>query len=98
MEGQTMFLFKKLRQLRLARAEYRLAASQMKLLPSRQFPIDVFREDNKWVCMFMCDAEEPLNNVIAYGESPAQAVNNFDMLWTGAPEFLIDQEEEEEQF
>lgn len=93
-----MFLFRKLRQLRLETAQYKLTVQQTKLLPSRQFPIDVLREGSKWVCIFMCDPENQLNNVIAYGESPAQAVHNFDMLWVGAPDFLIDQEEPEEEF
>jgi hypothetical protein len=48
--------------------------------------------------MFLCDPQSKLNNVIAYGESPAQAVSNFDQLWLGSPDFLLDQEEEEEQF
>ena len=93
-----MFLFRKLRQMRLQRAEYKTIVAMTKLLPSRQFPIDIFREGNKWVCMFICDLDAPLNNVTAYGESPAQAVSNFDLLWNGSPDFLIAQEEEEEQF
>jgi hypothetical protein len=93
-----MFLFRKLRQLRLRKAEYELAVVQSKLLPSRQFPVDVVREGSRWVCMFLCDPQSKLNNVIAYGESPAQAVANFDQLWLGSPDFLLDQEEEEEQF
>jgi len=93
-----MFLFRKLRELRLQRSQYKLAVQQCKLLPSRQFPIDVLRDGSRWVCVFMCDPENFLNNVVAYGESPAQAVANFDMLWTGAPDFLIDQEEPEEEF
>jgi hypothetical protein len=35
---------------------------------------------------------------MAYGDSPDQACKNFDNLWLGAAEFLVDQEEEEEKF
>jgi len=75
----------------------RVLDMQMRFLPHCNVPVNVVRDGSRWVCSFDSDPD-PLKCVIAYGESPAQACSNFDALWNGAPDFLIDQEDEEEQF
>jgi len=67
------------------------------LRPSFTFPVNVFLDGSRWVCSLETHPD-PLKCPIAYGSSPAQACENFDNLWMGASEFLIDQEEEEEKF
>lgn len=64
--------------------------------PSRQLPITVYREGSRWVCIFETDPDI-MKCVVAYGESPEQACMNFDCLWNGTAEFLIDPEDEEEE-
>jgi len=98
-------IFSRLRTLKIKKARLEVEAArlrviemQMRFLPHCNVPVTVTREGSRWVCMFETDPD-PLNCVVAYGESPAQACSNFDALWNGAPGFVLeDQEDEEEQF
>ena len=91
-------LKKQEQQLKVELMKLKVLAQQLSFSPHLNVPIRVYREGSRWVCVFECDPE-PLNCVMAYGESPAQACSNFDALWNGAPGFVIeDQEDEEEQF
>lgn len=80
----------------LKTATYKMLYAGSNLRPSRQLPISVLRDGGRWVCIFETDPD-PLKCVIAYGDSPEQATQNFDMLWNGAPGFILDDEQEEEE-
>lgn len=67
------------------------------LRPSFTFPVNIVLEGSRWVCSLVTDPD-PLKCIVAYGESPDQAMFNFDCLWNGTTEFLADQEEEIEEF
>lgn len=67
------------------------------LRPSHNLPVRVRLEGTRWVCILESDFDI-LKCPVAYGESPKQACENFDNLWNGNAEFLVDQEEEEEEF
>ena len=85
---------KKILSVKLKTAQYEMIHVGMGLRPSRQLPISVVRDGSRWVCIFETDPD-PLKCVIAYGESPEQATQNFDMLWNGAPGFILDGDDEE---
>lgn len=86
-----------LMQMKLKCAKIDLVRSLNWLRPSYTFPVNVKLDGTRWVCYLETDPD-PLKCPIAYGESPAQACENFDNLWNGNAEFLVDQEDEEEQF
>ncbi len=88
----------KIRQLRAEAeaAEIKLLTQKMFFLPSRYFPVNVFRDGDKWVCSFGFHPD-PLLNVIAYGDCPAQACLNFDALWSGSGMLLEEEEEDDEE-
>ncbi len=83
--------------IRVKSAKLDLARSMSLLRPSFIFPVNVYLDGSRWVCMLETHPD-PLKCPIAYGESPAQACDNFDNLWMGSAKFLVDQEDEEEQF
>lgn len=78
-------------------AALQLMYAQMSLLPHSRVPVSITRDGSRWVCTFACHPD-PMKCVIAYGESPSQACLNFDHLWNGSSEFLVEKEEEEEEF
>jgi len=88
-------LKKQLLRHKIDKAKLEHLAVALTFRPSRQLPISVFREGGRWVCMFETDPDQ-LKCVIAYGDSPEQATQNFDALWNGTGQFLPDQLEEDE--
>ena len=78
-------------------ADLELLIARLSLLPHNCLPITVTRDGSRWVCMYECHPD-PLRCVIAYGESPKQACENFDNLWNGTGYVLEEVEEEEEEF
>lgn len=80
---------------KLERAKLEHKACVMSFRPSHQLPISITRDGSRWVCIFQCDPD-PLKCVIAYGDCPEQATQNFDALWNGVGVFLPDVVEEEE--
>ena len=94
----------RMRQIRLKTAEAKLQYHQLKVSkllqsfrPSFQMPVTVINDNGRWVCKFEC-SHDPMENVIAYGESPEQACHNFDALWNGEMPIINDHYEEEENF
>ena len=83
--------------LRLQTAKLELTKAISNLRPSFTFPVSVTLNGSRWVCTLATDID-PMKCVTAYGESPAQAMENFDLLWMGSAEFLVDGEPEEEEF
>lgn len=81
--------------LRTAQAKY--ATAMARLRPSQTYPVNITLDGSRWVCTLFTDSN-PLKCVTAYGNSPSQACENFDLLWMGNSEFLIDQEDELEEF
>lgn len=81
----------------LKAAQLRAVYALKMVRPSSMYPVRVFLDGSRWVCIFDTH-EDQLRCPMAYGESPRQATENFDALWDGAADFLVDQEEEEEQF
>lgn len=92
MESQLKALRLQKAQLEIEVSRYKLIAYQLELLPHMRYPVRIYRDGGHWVCILETDPE-PMNCVIAYGESPAQACRNFDSLWNGAN--IIEPEEEE---
>lgn len=90
-------LKKQILQTQLKSETYKMLHSGANLRPSRQLPINVVRDGGKWVCIFETDPD-PLKCVVAYGNSPEQATQNFDMLWNGVGLFVEEEDSEEEQF
>jgi len=82
---------------KLKRANYELGRTMTYMRPSMTYPVCVYLDGTRWVCTLETH-NDPLKCPTAYGESPDQACNNFDHLWMGSAEFLVDQEDEEEQF
>lgn len=80
-------------EMKIAQANYIAAWSRLR--PSHNLPITIKREGSRWVCLLESDPD-PLNCPIAYGESPSQAMSNFDNLWNGAGIILQEPEDEEE--
>ena len=66
------------------------------LRPSLSYPVNIKLDGSRWVCTLETDAD-PAKCPIAYGDSPRQACENFDCLWNGAADFLVDGEPEEEE-
>lgn len=83
--------------IRVKSAKLDMVRSLNGLRPSYMYPVCVYLDGSRWVCSLETH-HNPLKCPVAYGESPAQACENFDNLWVGSAEFLVDQEEEEEQF
>ena len=81
----------------LQTAQLRAVYALNVLKPSFNFPVRVYLDGSRWVCIYDTN-EDMLKCPVAYGESPKQACDNFDNLWNGDAEFLVDQEEEEEEF
>lgn len=71
-------------QIQLQVAQHELLRIQMEFLPHMRYPTVVVREGSRWVCSFPCHPD-PLICVTAYGETPTQACNNFDLLWNSDP-------------
>lgn len=84
----------------LLRSQAELLLVTRQLLPSNQLPVMVQREGSRWSCSLMF-SENPLDNVIAYGEYPQQAVDNFNNLWLGKgldlSQFAESDEDEDEE-
>jgi len=78
-------------------AEAKFANVFQRLRPSYSFPITLRRENARWVCLLETDPDI-LNCPIAYGNSPAQAMLNFDLLWNGAGIEIKPPDDEEEEF
>jgi hypothetical protein len=82
----------------LKHAQLKLARTLQSFRPSHQLPVTIVNKGGHWVCKFECSSE-PMENAIAFGDSPEQACLNFDALWNGQVPILNDNyEEEEEQF
>jgi hypothetical protein len=81
--GATMFtlsaLKKKKAQTELQIQQLELALVLQRFLPSHQLPITVINEGGRWVCKFEC-SHNPLENAVAFGESPKQACDNLRQL------------------
>lgn len=75
--------------------------TKMSFLPHRAWPVQIYREGSRWLCMLQ-HHPDPLQCVIAYGDSPAQACENFDALWNAPTEMDFEMPpdfyEEEEEF
>lgn len=70
----------------------------MEFLPHMNVPVRVYREGPRWVCIFESHPDMQ-SCVVAYGDCPRQACENFDHIWNGTGFALPDvEEEEEEQF
>ena len=77
-------------------AELRLCHALKAFSPSNCFPVRIYRDGSRWVCVFECDPD-PMKCCIAYGDCPKQAMDNFDAFWNGAGTD-IDLEEDVEEF
>jgi hypothetical protein len=99
--GKDMFLSKIKRELfrvRLQTEKLKMARVLLEFRPSNQWPVSIVNEGSRWVCKLEC-TDNPLGNVIAYGDCPEQACLNFDALWSGNIATISDPyEEDEEQF
>lgn len=84
-------------QLKNEYARLRVEELKERLTPHCNVPVTIYREGSRWVCIFEGHPDET-KCVVAYGESPKQACDNFDNLWNGAEGFLLDEEEQEEEF
>lgn len=82
---------------KLKQANYELGRTMTYMRPSMTYPVSVFLDGTRWVCL-LDTHNDRMKCPQATGESPDQACDNFDHLWMGSAEFLVDQEEEEEQF
>ena len=83
--------------IKVKQAKVDYARSLTWLRPSMSYPVSISLDGSRWVCSLETDPD-PLKCPVAYGESPRQACENFDCLWNGAAEFLVEQETEEEKF
>jgi len=93
-----------LEQIELKTAFYKMKTAEVKyvrvmqsLRPSFNLPITIRREGSRWVCVVESDPDIT-NCPVAYGGSPAQAMQNFDILWNGGGVELQPPEDDEEQF
>lgn len=69
-------------ELRVHKEECEVARAKLDLKPSRSMYAVVRRERSNWVC-YIPASEDMHDNVIAYGASPQQAMDNFDALFLG---------------
>lgn len=75
-------------QLRIAKhneraAEYEATAAFNMIRPSCCLPCTIKRDGSRWLCILE-SSPDVMECPMAYGESPAQAMLNFDHLWLGA--------------
>jgi len=80
------------KQYKLDAREARTSFLEYRLAPHRLWPVRVYWDGTRWVCILEHDFDAN-NCVIAYGNYPFQACQNFDDVWFGTVE-----EEEEEEF
>lgn len=85
----------KIKKIELATAQAQLAIILQSNRPSLNLPVTIRREGPNWICMFE-SSEDQLECPIAYGDCPAQAMLNFDLLWYGTGQELSDIEGDEE--
>jgi len=80
---------------KMKQAEVELLLLHQQMRPSHNLPINIHRENSRWVCI-METHPEIINCPIAYGNSPAQAMLNFDLMWNGAGIEIQPPDDEEE--
>jgi len=68
-------------------AEYQKRLIMQEFRPSRLYPVMMHHDGFRWVCRYVAGPqallEDATSGVEAYGESPEQAMQNFDRLWIG---------------
>lgn len=93
MEEQIRILQLQEADLRLKIAQHEETAILHTFLPHRNWPVTIYREGSKWVCM-MKTSLDLTECPVAYGDCPQQACHNFDFLWTGTALVLPGQDPE----
>lgn len=76
-------------------AQQQLTNFRLDNLPSRCLPIQIKQEGSNWVCV-LHTSPDLSECPIAYGESPQQAMNNFDHLWFGLG-VIVDHPDDEDE-
>lgn len=56
--------------------------AQMRARPSYYTPCTIRRNGSRWECI-LASSSDPLECVVAYGDSPEEASANYDHLWWG---------------
>lgn len=84
---------------KIAQTEWYMATTRAR--PSFYTPCTIRRDGGRWICILE-SSTNPLDCVMATGDSPEQAAANYDLLWWGRaqvlahPEPVEDDEEEYE--
>lgn len=84
-------------------AEYQKRLVMQQFRPCRLYPVLIFHDGIRWVCSygvfgdkyrdFLPETSLGQSGVEAYGDSPEEAMQNFDSLWVGT---MLEEEGEEE--
>ena len=68
-------------------AEYHKRLVMQEFRPSHMYPVSMQHDGFRWVCRYVAGPqvllEDETSGVEAYGQSPEQAMQNFDRLWIG---------------
>jgi len=78
-------------------AQYETHLVMMQFRPCYQVPCTIKRDGSRWICTLE-SSPNVLECVTAYGESPAQAMENFDAVWLGTGYVLPEPKEEDDDY